>query len=155
MKRARLIALCLGAFIFGLGISQNESGGQEGSADKPVSHYMTCAEECNKCQRACDSCSLHCMMKLAEGKKEHQMPLRTCQDCATHCAAAAAIVARQGPMSETICKACEEACLRCAKECEKHAHDHQMKKCAEACRSCERACQDMLKHVRALKIAGR
>jgi hypothetical protein len=124
--------------------------------DKHAAHFLKCAEECNNCQRACDSCATHCGQLLAQGKKEHFATLQTCQDCSTFCSAAAAIAARQGPFADLICKACADACVRCAKECDKHAeHDAQMKQCAEACRKCEQACRAMLTHVSAARTAER
>lgn len=125
------------------------------SHNKHAAHLMKCAEECNICQRACDSCAAHCAHLLTHGKKEHHMTLQTCLDCATHCSAAATIMARQGPFSDLICKACIDACARCGKECERHPNDQQMKQCAEACRRCEKACRDMLAHMNGVNVEPR
>jgi hypothetical protein len=133
--------LALSALALNLGFAADEKSNQHASA------YQECAKKCGDCQRICDMCAAHCAKLVASGKTQHLTTLQTCQDCATHCSAAACIVARSGPFSDTICKACEDACRRCATECDKFSDDSMMKECAEECRKCEKACKDMLSHL--------
>ncbi len=140
------------------GLSAMALAALEGSAfaqpaAKPASGHaehdgmlQACAKACSDCQRACDSCAIHCAHMLRDGQKAHATTLMTCLDCADFCAAAAHIVARGGPFAASICESCAEACARCGKECEKFPDDKHMKMCAEECRKCEKACRDMVKH---------
>lgn len=103
-----------------------------------------CAKACADCMRECESCHRHCMMMLAQGKKEHHTTANTTADCADVCAAAAKIVARGGPFAGHVCEACAKACEACGAECDK-SDDPHMKRCAKACKECAAACREMLK----------
>lgn len=107
--------------------------------------FDACAKACSDCQRRCDSCSLHCAHRVAEGKKVHLTTLQTCLDCADICGMAAQLVSRRGPFMHLACSTCAEACARCAVECEKFPDDKHMKMCGEECRRCEKACREMVK----------
>jgi hypothetical protein len=104
---------------------------------------MSCAKACGDCQQACDSCSAHCLMLVADGKAQHIKTMQLCNDCAVLCASSAQIVARHGPLMNVICNACADACNQCASSCETFKDDSHMKHCAEECRRCEKACRTM------------
>ncbi|MFO0808635.1 MAG: four-helix bundle copper-binding protein [Gemmataceae bacterium] len=140
---AAAAAIATFAIVNGLPLIAEEP---RGSKDGHHAAYMECAKECGQCALACDACSAHCAMMVADGKKDHLKTLQTCQDCAAICGSAACITARTGPYSDLICTACAEACKRCGDACETQSHDAMMKKCADHCRQCEKACRDMLKH---------
>jgi hypothetical protein len=129
--------------------STGYSGTQKSAqiAEKPKTPHsdmlLSCAKACSDCQLACDSCSNHCLMMIAEGKTEHIKTMQLCNDCAAICASSAQLVARHGPLMILICTACAEACNQCAAACEKMKDDAHMKRCAEECRRCEKACRTM------------
>lgn len=145
--------LAIGAMAVVLALSfVNVSATQE-KAGKKAHHthhaaLSACAKACSDCQRECDMCATHCAHLLGEGKKGHMASLKHCLDCANFCVTAAQITSRHGPLAVLICEPCAEACMRCAKQCEKHPDDEHMKRCADECRKCEKACKEMVKHMR-------
>lgn len=163
-RLAMLLALAVGILTLGLPASAQQKGTREqrdpqnstnppslkvrpaAAQDAHKEMFDTCAKACDECKRICDACARHCVMQVAEGKKEHLRTVQTCQDCASFCATASCIMARQGPFAGLICQGCAEACNRCGKECERF-NDPMMKDCARECRECEKACREMLKHV--------
>ncbi len=127
----------------GFGAAQKAEQIIEKTKDAHSDMIMSCAKACADCQQACDSCSAHCLMLLAEGKNQHIKTMQLCNDCAVLCASAAQIVARHGPLMNVICNACADACNQCATSCEAFKDDTHMKHCAQECRRCEKACRTM------------
>jgi hypothetical protein len=124
------------------GLANERKPDPESSA---ASLFEKCGQACSDCQRICEACATHCAKLLSKGDEHHLQTLGTCRDCATLCSAASHIVAREGNFSDLVCRACEEACGRCAANCELHGRgDAIMSRCAEECRKCETACREML-----------
>ena len=99
----------------------------------------SCIAACEKCVDTCGTCS-------TENKGEAGMELSvqlciTCKDACNALITASKINAKD---LEAICKKCEEACIACAKECEKHNEMQHCKECAEACNKCAAECKAML-----------
>jgi hypothetical protein len=96
-------------------------------------HAMFCGVMCTSCADACS----------AEPMDMRQC-IRSCLDCADVCEAAARLaVRRTGQNVETLramLEVCAHVCELCARECEKHDHDHCIL-CAEMCRECARDCR--------------
>jgi hypothetical protein len=87
---------------------------------------------------------------VAAGKKEYAQVLRLVIDCARFCDLSADLIASQSPLMVHSCRACVEACMACARECDKF-ESGEMKSCVKACRECEATCRAMVKameHVR-------
>lgn len=102
--------------------------------------HQSCLDACNACADACDHCATAC---LAE---EHVGMLAECirndLDCAAICRLAAGFMARGSIHAAEVCALCAHICDTCAKECEKHEHDH-CQACAAACRKCAEECRKM------------
>ena len=57
-------------------------------------HFLKCAKVCADCQLQCDSCFTHCLMLLADGKKEHAKTAQLCADCPECCKTCSTLCAR-------------------------------------------------------------
>lgn len=95
-------------------------------------------DKLNACVAACEYCANACLHEDNVGMMADC--IITDRDCSDICNLAARWLARDSRHAKHIIKECIELCGICAKECEKHDHDH-CKKCAEACRACEEACK--------------
>jgi len=110
-------------------------------------HFTKCAKVCADCQIMCDSCFKHCLMMLAEGKKEHSKTAQLCADCGECCKTCATLCARMSPLSAHMLECCAKCCDDCAAACEKTPDDKHMAACAKQCRDCAKECREMLKHL--------
>ena len=117
------------------------SGAQKAHAEGA---HAECLKACQECSQECNETFHHCLMELAQGKKEHARSLRLAVDCAKFCNLSADLVASKSPLMVHSCAACAEACKACAAECDKF-DSTQMKDCAQACRACESTCRAMVK----------
>jgi hypothetical protein len=90
------------------------------------------------CALACDNCFDGCLKE-----KEIDMLadcIRLDKDCAAMCRITASFIASGSDYAGELVDICSDVCSGCARECEKHKHDH-CRICAEACRKCEEACE--------------
>ena len=105
-----------------------------------------CAEVCSLCQIDCDSCFVHCLQLITEGKAEHKATAQICADCAECCKACSTLCGRNSPLAKHMLECCAKCCDECASACEKFGKDEQMVACAKSCRDCARECLEMSKH---------
>jgi hypothetical protein len=99
-------------------------------------HALFCAALCTSCADAC-----------AAEPMDMRQCIRSCLDCADICGAAAKLALRRtgenAEMVRMMLETCASACLLCAKECERHRHEH-CRLCARMCRECAADCRSAL-----------
>lgn len=93
------------------------------------------------CETACLSCATECLQE--EEVSMLAKCIETDLSCADFCAFTARALVRKDSRATDVVKLCMEICGECARECEKHDHDH-CKRCAQACRVCEKLCKEYL-----------
>ena len=93
------------------------------------------------CSRVCADCERHCRH---HGDK-HARSCAACHDCALMCKAASEIYLREGALASIARTAAMQACLACAKECEKLIDDEMMAMCAKTCRDCVNKCAEPIR----------
>jgi hypothetical protein len=109
-----------------------------------------CIDECLACFQCCVA---DADADLAEDDvAEMRRCIRLCLDCADVCDATARLLSRQTHYDADSARAqvssCWELCAICARECERHAGQHEhCRICAESCRSCEEVCSEVLKAI--------
>ena len=91
------------------------------------------------CATACEECFNSCLQEddvtmLADC-------IRLDRDCAQVCRLTASLLASGSAYAGEFVDICSDVCAGCARECEKHDHEH-CRVCAEACRQCEEACEN-------------
>jgi len=92
-----------------------------------------------KCAQACEQCFDACL-----SEQDIQMLaecVRLDKDCAAICSFTASLLNTGSAYAGELVDICSDVCAGCARECEKHDHDH-CRVCAEACRKCEEACEN-------------
>nr|WP_311195766.1 four-helix bundle copper-binding protein [Antarcticibacterium sp. 1MA-6-2] len=67
--------------------------------------------------------------------------IRTDRVCAEVCSTVNQVIITNFKNVQGLLDYCIEICEACAKECEKHEHQH-CKDCAKACRECAEACRN-------------
>ncbi len=105
--------------------------------------HQECLEACSDCAKTCDMTYHHCLMMVAEGKKEHAKPLQMVADCSGFCALSACNIAKHSPLMAHSCEACAEACKDTLAVVAKF-DGPEMKLAAKALERCERSCRVML-----------
>ena len=118
-------------------------GGEAHAAPLDKAH-ADCLKACSDCATECNETFHHCVVQVAEGKKEHAKALSLVSDCAEFCGLSATMIAKHSAMMVHSCLACAEVCKACAAECDKF-DSAQMKACVKACRECETSCREMVK----------
>jgi hypothetical protein len=106
---------------------------------------IACIEACYDCAQACTACADACLGE--EMVADMVQCIRTCLDCADVCAATGQIASRRTGSNEQLVtrmlEVCEEACRRCAEECERHGERMEhCRICGEACVACADACRE-------------
>ena len=109
---------------------------------------IRCIEECYDCAQTCTACADACLGEPIVGDLTQCIRLNL--DCADLCTAAGAIASRRTGSNESVIARTLEAwalaCAACAKECTKHAVEHEhCRICADACQRGEQACQHTLR----------
>lgn len=99
-------------------------------------HAMLCSLFCTSCADACSA-----------EQMDMRRCIRTCLDCSDVCAATARLAVRRSSQDIEMLRAQAEACIRaceiCARECDRHEHEH-CKLCATMCRECADDCRKAL-----------
>ncbi|UJH89813.1 four-helix bundle copper-binding protein [Antarcticibacterium sp. 1MA-6-2] len=91
-----------------------------------------CINHCNYCADAC----------LGEENVKMMVDcIRTDRVCAEVCSTVNQVIITNFKNVQGLLDYCIEICEACAKECEKHEHQH-CKDCAKACRECAEACRN-------------
>ena len=123
-----------------IGLHPDVAGNLNEQLATAARHAMFCSLICTSCADAC----------AAEAMDMGQC-IRTCLDCADVCEATAKLaVRRTGQNIEVLrlmLESCASVCDACAKECERHDHEH-CASCAEMCRECARDCRAAVPTVR-------
>jgi len=142
MDRREMLGL-LGVGTLGLStLTGREVFGSEASMKLDAVH-KECLEACSACARSCDMTYNHCLMEVAEGKKEHAKPLRFVADCAGFCALSACNIAKQSPLMAYSCEACADACKATLAVVSKFDSE-EMKAAAKELARCEKSCRAMV-----------
>ncbi len=124
-------------------LSGLQAQADEGHAGKLDATHKECLEACAECSLACDMTFHHCLMLVAEGKKEHAKPLEMVASCAGFCALSACNIAKHSPLMAHSCEACGEACKDTLAVVSKF-DSPEMKAAAKALERCEKSCQAMV-----------
>jgi hypothetical protein len=111
-------------------------------------HFLKCAKVCADCQISCDSCYKHCLLLVAEGKKEHVRSAQLCVDCAESCKLCSTLCARESHVAKPVLECCAKVCDECAATCEKFPDDKHMAACGKSCRDCAKECRGMAEHLK-------
>ncbi len=104
--------------------------------------YRELINTLTNCIIACENCATSCLEE--ENVKKMKACIQLDRDCADVCSLAGRFLARESQNTIGIIELCADMCAECAKECEKHDHDHCVE-CAKACRQCEKSCRAYLK----------
>jgi hypothetical protein len=110
--------------------------------------HEDCLKACSHCAKTCDMTFHHCLVQVAEGKKEHAKALQLLESCAGFCGLSACMIAKLSPLMAHSCHACAEACKTTAAEVGKF-DSAPMKAAAKALRECEQSCRTMVASMRA------
>jgi hypothetical protein len=140
MDRREMLGL-LGAGAVGLTAVSGSEARAEAKLD-PV--HKECLEACSECARSCDMTYHHCLMEVAQGKKEHAKSLQYAADCAGFCALSACNIAKHSPLMVYSCEACAEACKDTLAVVSKFDSE-EMKAAARSLARCEKSCREMVK----------
>jgi len=155
MDRREMLGL-LGAGAVGFtALSGGQASADAGFAKLDAVH-KECLEACGDCAKACDMTYHHCLMLVAEGKKEHAKPLQYAADCAGFCALSACNIAKHSPLMAISCDACAEACKATFAVVSKFDSE-EMKAAAKELARCEKSCRVMVEamgHYRHENSAG-
>ena len=146
MKRRELLGAGA-AGVVALSMASASAFAQDHAQEKAGHHDKThedCLKACGDCAKMCDETFHHCLMLLAEGKKEHAKPLQYVSDCAGFCALSACMIAKHSPLMAHSCGACAESCKETAAVVEKF-DSPEMKAAAKALHACEDSCRAMVK----------
>ena len=142
MDRREMLGV-LGASAVGLtALAGREVNASQGSAKLDAVH-KECLEACSDCAKSCDMTYNHCLMQVAEGKKEHAKPLRYVADCAGFCALSACNIAKMSPLMAYSCAACADACHATLASVSKFDSE-EMKAAAKDLARCEKSCRAMI-----------
>ena len=101
-------------------------------------HKSLCIQACLDAHRACQETALHL---FEQGQPVTANLTRLLLDCAAICQASADFMKANSELQGRFCAATVQISLRCAQECERLAHDVQLKYCAALCRRCVSRCQ--------------
>jgi hypothetical protein len=94
-----------------------------------------------RCAITCEECFNGC---LNEPDMQHMAGcIRADKTCSAVCMLTASLIASGSTYAAAYVDLCADVCAGCARECEKHQHDH-CKKCAAICRECEEACENYI-----------
>jgi hypothetical protein len=153
MKRRELLG-ALGAGAAGLAAfsttsaAQAQQQQQQPHANEPAHRHdkmhEDCLKACSDCAKMCDETFHHCYQQVAEGKRDHALPLHLVSDCAGFCSLSACMIAKHSPLMVHSCASCAEACKATAAVVEKF-DSTEMKAAAKSLRTCESSCRDMVK----------
>lgn len=143
MDRREMLGM-LGAGAIGLTAMSGREALAEDECCKMDAVHKECLEACADCAKTCDMTYHHCLMLVAEGKKEHARPLQFVADCAGFCALSACNIARHSPLMAHSCSACAEACKDTRAVVAKFDSE-EMKAAAKALEKCEKSCRAMVK----------
>ncbi len=133
----------LGAGAVGLTALSGREALAEDECCKLDAVHKDCLEACSDCAKACDMTYHHCLMQVAEGKKEHAKPLQFAADCAGFCALSACNIAKHSPLMAFSCSACADSCKATLAVVGKF-DSPEMKAAAKALEKCEKSCRAML-----------
>ena len=142
MERREMLGL-LGVGAVGLTALSGREASAQDAHPKLDDVHKECLEACSDCARTCDMTFHHCLMMVAEGKKEHAKPLQYAADCAGFCALSACNIAKHSPLMAYSCDACAEACKATLAVISKFDSD-EMKTAAKALARCEKSCRTMV-----------
>jgi hypothetical protein len=102
--------------------------------------WQSCIDACTACAEACEFCATSDLREL--GVKVVARCAQLNRECAQVCRTSAALMSMDSQFAGGFCVMCADVCDACAKECEKHMHEHcQM--CAQACHRCAEECRKM------------
>ena len=127
----------------GVALAQGTRADEKGTAHHHDKVHEDCVKACGDCAKSCDETFHHCIMQLAEGKKEHAKSAHLLSDCAGFCALSACMIAKHSPLMVYSCHACAEACKDTAAEVGKF-DSPEMKAAVESLNSCEKSCRAMV-----------
>jgi predicted ATPase len=142
MDRREMLGV-LGVGTLGLTAFSSREARADEAATKLDAVHQECLEACSDCAKACDMTFHHCLMQLAEGKREHAKSVQYAADCAGFCALSACNIAKHSPLMAYSCEACAESCKATLAVVSKFDAD-EMKAAAKALTRCEKSCRSML-----------
>jgi len=142
MDRRELLGM-LGAGTVGLAAMSGREAEAQEFAHKMDAVHKECLEACGDCAKACDMAFHHCVMQVAEGKREHAKPLHYFADCSGFCALSACNIAKQSPLMAYSCEACGDACKATLAVVSKF-DSPEMKAATKALERCEKSCVAMV-----------
>lgn len=142
MDRREMLGV-LGVGAVGLAAMSGREAVAQGASSQLDSVHKECLEACSDCAKACDMAYHHCLMQVAEGKRDHAKPLRYAADCAGFCALASCNIAKHSPLMAFSCDACGDACKETLAVLSKFDSD-EMKAAVKALTRCEKACEAMV-----------
>jgi hypothetical protein len=142
MDRREMLGM-LGVGAVGLTALSGREALADDAGPKMDSAHKECLEACSDCARACDMAYHHCLMQVAEGKRDHAKPLRFASECAGFCALSACNIAKMSPLMTFSCEACAEACKATLAVISKFDSD-EMKAAAKDLARCEKSCRAMV-----------
>lgn len=101
--------------------------------------YQNCIDACADNIVACKNCA-------TEDLKEDDIEMmsraiKLNHDCAAICISAMQAMASESEFIKQICALCAEICVTCADENSKYSYMEQNKICEEACRKCATECE--------------
>lgn len=101
--------------------------------------HDTLLKALHECAIACEKCFDSSL------NEEHVQHLANCirltEECARICRLTETLLASGSQYAGELIDICSDVCAGCARECERHPHEH-CKVCASACRLCEEVCEN-------------
>ncbi len=127
----------------GVALAQGAREHEKEAAHHHDKVHDDCLKACSDCAKSCDETFHHCVMEVAQGKKEHARSVQLLSDCAGFCALSACMIAKHSPLMAHSCGACAEACKETAAEVMKY-DSPEMMTAVKALRECEKSCRAMV-----------
>jgi hypothetical protein len=142
MDRREMLGM-LGVGAAGLAVLSGREAVAQESSSKLDSVHKECLEACSDCAKACDMAFHHCVMQVAEGKRDHAKPIQYFADCAGFCGLSACNIAKHSPLMAYSCDACGDACKATLAVVSKFDSE-EMKAATKALIRCEKSCTAMV-----------
>jgi hypothetical protein len=137
------------ATVAGRAAADDDHKGHEAHDEKHEAMSRECLQACSECARACDEAYHHCLMAMAEGKKESGWTLQMVGDCGTLCGVSAGMIARHSPLMAASCHGTAHATKMTLAHVQKHAGDDpKARDLIAKLQTCEKSCTMMVEHMR-------
>lgn len=106
----------------------------------PHQKHQALLASLHDCMVACNHCYDACLQE--DDVKMMTACIRLDRECADFCSYFEQAISRGTPFIAELAAVCAKICEACARECEKHSHEH-CQQCAKVCFACAELCRQV------------